>query len=183
MLSRSALVTATLAAYFGVASAILPITAPSASIWWVAQSDNVLTWDCTQNGGIASFTVLLGIPNVPSPLAIVAMQDPTACSVVVPKTEVNQAPGTGYTVLFANPVNISDIYSTSDSFEIKPLGALYPSQVSSSLSAAAAASATSAAAAAASSSASAKSNGAFSNIASFGLSIAAAGTLLGLMTL
>jgi hypothetical protein len=34
--------------------------------------------------------------------------------------------GTGYTIRFINPVNISDIYAESEQFEVKPKGSPYP---------------------------------------------------------
>jgi len=128
-----------LLATFAVAS--LQITQPSASIWWVAKSINVMAWTCpslTSAGvPITNFTVLINNTN-PSvflgPLAFIAQQAASDCSITVSPTQVNQPAGTGYTLLLADPFNNTDVYATSDQFEIKPLGSLYPSQVSSSAS-------------------------------------------------
>jgi len=124
------------------------ITDPSESNWWVAQSSNVLTWDCN-NSPVNNFTVLIKNPNTPSPLAIIAQQQNDQCSLAISQDQANQPAGSGYFILFADPLNNTNVYTSSDSFEIKPLGSLYPSQAASS-SAAVAATAASASAATAS---------------------------------
>ncbi|PPR05498.1 hypothetical protein CVT26_009064 [Gymnopilus dilepis] len=109
----------------------LEITSPSSDTWWVAKSQNVLTWTC-QNVTFPQFTVLIANTDpkiLTSPLAIIAEQDNFQCSIVITQDQSNQPAGTGYTILFANILNSSDIYTTSQQFEIKPLGSLYPSQV------------------------------------------------------
>jgi len=116
------------------------ILTPSASIWWVAQSENVMSWDCKSPQAIADvdFTILIQTPTTPPtlPLAIIAIQKNDACTITVSHDKSNQAPGTGYVLLLANTLNNTDVYATSQPFEIKALGSLYPSQVSSSASAA-----------------------------------------------
>jgi len=112
----------------------LQISNPSASNWWVAKSTNVMVWDCT-NTSFSSFTVLINNTN-PSlllgPLAFIAIQQNYQCSVTVSQDQVDQPPGPGYTLLFADSLNNTNVYVSSEQFEIKPLGSLYPSQVSSS---------------------------------------------------
>lgn len=97
-----------------------------------------MSWDCKSPQAIAvvDFTVLIQSPNVPSPLAIIAIQQNADCSINVSQEKANQAPGTGYVLLLANPLNNTDVYATSQPFEIKALGSQYPSQVSPSSSAA-----------------------------------------------
>jgi len=117
-----------------LAAADLQITNPSASNWWVAKSTNIMVWNCSE-ASESQFTVLINNTN-PSlllgPLAFIAIQQNYQCSVTISQDQVSQPPGPGYTLLFANPLNNTDVYSTSQQFEIKPLGSLYPSQVSSS---------------------------------------------------
>jgi hypothetical protein len=134
------------------------ITNPTPDIWWVAKSTNVLAWDCQSSAAVAinNFTVLINniSPSVfVGPLAFIAIQNNDDCSVTVTQDQVSQPAGTGYILSFANPLNNTDVYTMSQ-FEIKPLGSLYPSQVSSSASAA-----SGTAVASSSASASSKSNG------------------------
>jgi len=115
------------------AAADLIITVPSSTQYWVAKSSNVLTWDCKHNP-FNNFTVLIANLNtsiLPASLAFIAIQENDQCSIVVPQDLVNQPADTGYTILFANTLNNSAVYTTSELFEIKPLGSLYPNQVAS----------------------------------------------------
>ncbi|PPQ75599.1 hypothetical protein CVT24_010909 [Panaeolus cyanescens] len=122
-------VTATLFATLAAAqNSGLSITQPTADIWWVAQSTNVMAWTCNTSP-YPEFTVLIEIPGVPSPLQFLGIQKNFDCSIIVTNNQVNQAPGTGYRLLIANILNSSDIYAASDPFEIKPLGSAYPSQI------------------------------------------------------
>jgi len=108
----------------------LEVTSPSSSIWWVAKSQNVLSWTC-QNVTFPQFTVLVNNSNpaiLVSPLAIIAQQDNFDCSIIITQDQSDQPAGTGWTILLANPLNETDVYATSQPFEIKPLGSLYPSQ-------------------------------------------------------
>jgi hypothetical protein len=111
-----------------LAAAQLTITQPSADIWWVAQSTNVMAWTC-KTSPFTNFTVLIQIPNVPAPLQFLGIQQNFDCSITITNNQVNQAPGTGYQLLLANVFNNTDIFARSDPFEIKPLGSAYPSQV------------------------------------------------------
>jgi hypothetical protein len=119
-----------LATLFSVVKADLEVTSPSSSIWWVAKSQNVLAWSC-QDTTITNFTVLVSntSPTIAvAPLAIIAIQDNFDCSVVITQDEADQPAGTGWTILLADPFNETNVYATSQPFEIKPLGSLYPSQ-------------------------------------------------------
>jgi len=114
-----------------LAAAQLTVTNPSASIWWVAQSQNVLAWTCNTSPQ-TEFTVLITNQDktkYPSPLAFIAIQQNFQCSIVITQDQANQPAGQGWQILFANPLNNTDVYATSDVFEIKPLGSAYPSQV------------------------------------------------------
>jgi len=119
------------------------ITAPSSAIWWVANSQNELDWDCNsaaaqadqkQSGG--TFTVLINHPDFAAALAIIAQEPNADCKKSITIDQANQKPGQNYTVLLADPRNNTNVFATSEPFEIKPLGSQYPSQVSSSASAA-----------------------------------------------
>jgi len=142
MFSRAAFLA--LATLSSVVNADLTVTSPSSSVWWVAKSQNVLSWSC-HDTTITEFTVLVANTNTQlqaAPLAIIAIQQNFDCSIVITQDQANQAPGTGWQILLANPINNTDVYATSDPFEIKPLGSLYPSQVTPSANASSAASAT-----------------------------------------
>ena len=43
------------------------------------------------------------------PLAILAIQQNYDCSITVSENVVNQAPASGYTLSFANPINITEV--------------------------------------------------------------------------
>jgi hypothetical protein len=118
------------------AAADLQITNPSSSLWWVAKSTNVMAWNCNDPSiTTTNFTVLINNSDpklLVGPLAFIAIQQNFQCSVTVSHDQVNQPAGPGYTLLFANPLNNTQVYTTSETFEIKSLGSLYPTQVSSS---------------------------------------------------
>ncbi|TEB31945.1 hypothetical protein FA13DRAFT_1628923 [Coprinellus micaceus] len=172
---------ATLLASATLAAAQFKVNVPSANDWWVAKSQNVLTWACQDSAAPQEFTVLIGNSDptvLVQPLAIIAIQKNYDCSIIITQDQANQAAGTGYQVYLANPINNTDVYAVSESFEIKPLGSLYPTQQ------AAQASSASAAAASASASASAAAttddkNGAVS-VKAAGLVAGAVGVVAGL---
>jgi hypothetical protein len=144
------LAVATLAALVSVVAADVSITYPGGpNGWWVGKSENRFDWTCNDNPTHPTFTVLIANKDptiLVSPIAIIAQQPNADCSKTVTNQQFNfdQPPAQGYTVLFANVLNSSDVFATSQEFEIKPLGSLYPSQIASSSSAAAAASASTA---------------------------------------
>ncbi|KIM64895.1 hypothetical protein SCLCIDRAFT_1213000 [Scleroderma citrinum Foug A] len=131
MLGRLVLVAAAL---LGTASAQLTITNPTSDSWWVAQSSNTLAWTC-DTSTYSNFTVLLANSNpsiLVQPIAIIAIEPNYDCSKTITQQQASQPPSTGYTVLLANPLNSSDVYATSQSFEIKALGSSYPATSASS---------------------------------------------------
>jgi len=128
-----------LLATFAAAQNDFQITNPTSSSWWVAKSENVLAWDCSSSQASIdnNFTVLINNidPKVfQGPLAVIAVQSNTACSIDVSQDQVSQPAGTGYVITMADPLNNTHVFATSQQFEIKVLGSLYPSQVSSSAS-------------------------------------------------
>jgi len=125
-------------------NADLQITSPSSSTWWVAKSQNVLQWTC-HDTNITQFTVLISNtdPKIAvAPLAIIGVQNNFDCSLIITQDQANQPAGTGWLVLLANILNQTDVYATSQPFEIKPLGSLYPSQATPSANASSGASST-----------------------------------------
>jgi len=123
-----------LASFAAAQATLFKITQPSSSIWWVAESQNVMAWDCQADPSISNFTVLINntTPAVLSgSLAIISQLDNNICSYALSQSQVNQAAATGYMLVFANPLNNSDVYATSELFEIKALGSAYPTTSSS----------------------------------------------------
>jgi len=119
-----------LASLSSVVNADLVITQPSSDIWWVAKSQNVIAWTC-HDTSIVDFTVLVNNSDpklAVSPLAVIAIQQNFDCSITITQDQANQPAGTGWTILFADPLNNTNVYATSQPFEIKPLGSAYPSQ-------------------------------------------------------
>jgi len=122
---------ALLLASFGGVSSALQVTRPSSSIWWVAKSFNEIAWTCNDSK-YASFTILVNNSDpkiLTAPIAVIAIQNNYDCSITITQDQANQPVGTGWTVLLANPLNNTDVYATSEPFEIKALGSAYPSQV------------------------------------------------------
>lgn len=90
---------------------------------------NTLEWSCTQNTQYASFNVLIANTNVnvlATPLTIIPTLDNFTCSETISQNLFNLPASTGYTILLTDIFNNSDIYATSQPFEIKPLGSSYP---------------------------------------------------------
>jgi len=138
MFSRLALALAATATFFTVASAQLQILSPGGSNeWWIANSTNLLTWNCNQNTdpNQQNFTVLVNNPtnpDLPSAFAIISIEENFVCDLLVTASQMGALPaGTGYVVQFANPLNNTDVYVQSASFEIKPFGSTYPSTTAS----------------------------------------------------
>ncbi|KAH9477573.1 hypothetical protein JR316_0009795 [Psilocybe cubensis] len=130
ILPRAAFVLASAASVANAQNQI-KITAPSKDIWWVAKSTNVLTWDCN-NSPVDSFTISISNPDpklLPDIMPFISVQQNSQCSILVSQDQANQPAGTGYVITFSNILNLTDVVGTSDPFEIKPLGSLYPSQV------------------------------------------------------
>ncbi|KAI0371230.1 hypothetical protein BV20DRAFT_965389 [Pilatotrama ljubarskyi] len=125
----AAALSATLAALVGSTVAQLQIISPGGpDLWWVAQSDNVLSWTC-KTSPYTNFTVLIANSNpavLTSPQALIAQQNNFDCSKLVTKDQFSQSAATGYTIQLADPFNSTHIYAESQPFEIKPLGSTYP---------------------------------------------------------
>ncbi|GLB38978.1 hypothetical protein LshimejAT787_0601400 [Lyophyllum shimeji] len=120
MLTRFALA----AALVGAAAADFKILAPSADVWWVAKSQNTLTWTCKESPPHDTFTVLVANKDVKiltAPIAIIGIQNNFDCSKLITQDQLTAPAGTGYTIQFANTLNQSDIFATSQEFEIKAL--------------------------------------------------------------
>jgi len=119
------------AAFVASVAAQSIITSPSAAVWWVAKSENTLSWNC-HDPSISShttFTVLVTNQNatiLDAPLAFISPQANADCSKVVGQNQLSAPAAPGYTILFADPLNETNIFATSDVFEIKPLGVTYP---------------------------------------------------------
>lgn len=123
-LSLLALATTLISAVAG-----LKIVAPGgSSLWWVAKSDNNLVWDCSDKT-YDSFNVVIANPNtnvLTAPLTILATLPNYVCSKLIPGAQITVPAATNYTILLTNILNTTDVYATSEPFEIKPLGSSYP---------------------------------------------------------
>ncbi|PBK77723.1 hypothetical protein ARMSODRAFT_4669 [Armillaria solidipes] len=184
MASRLFTVLATASALFGAVFADLTVTSPSADIWWVAQSTNVIAWSCNDSP-YSEFTILITNPDTSvlvSALAIVAIEQNYDCSKVLTQQQVSMPAATGYVLQLANPLNSSQVYAASQPFEIKALGAAYPSTSAAVESATGSLASASASASAASASASASGNAASTLKTSVGFGLGAIGAILGLVT-
>jgi len=120
---------ATVSALFIAAAADLKIISPGGpDLWWVAKSQNVISWTCNESP-YGNFTILVANKNpaiLVAPMAVVAIENNFDCSKTITQDQASQAPGTGYTIQLANILNQTDVYAESQEFEIKPLGAAYP---------------------------------------------------------
>jgi len=126
---KFAAVAVTVAALASNAAAQLKILSPGGpNLWWVAQSQNDIVWTC-QTSPYQNFTILIANSNpdvLVSPFAFVAEQPNYDCSEEISQYQLTQPAASNYTIQFANILNSSDIYATSEPFEIKALGASYP---------------------------------------------------------
>ncbi|PBK96433.1 hypothetical protein ARMGADRAFT_1010096 [Armillaria gallica] len=184
MASRLFTVLAAASALFGAVFADLKVTSPSSDIWWVAQSTNVIAWSCNDSP-YSEFTILITNPDtsvLASALAIVAIEPNYDCSKVLTQQQVSMPAATGYILQLANPLNSSQVYAASEPFEIKALGAAYPSTSAAVESATGSLAAASASAASSSASASASGNAASTLKTSVGFGLGAIGAILGLVT-
>ncbi|KAH9056610.1 hypothetical protein EDB87DRAFT_1833641 [Lactarius vividus] len=104
------------------AFATISISGPSASQYWVQNTSNTIQW-----------TYNTGDPN-PVDIIITNQNNQTlngdfSIARFVPVsqesftvTNVTLRPGTGYQVVFVNPVNTTDVYANSSNFEVKASG-------------------------------------------------------------
>ncbi|KZO95954.1 hypothetical protein CALVIDRAFT_537539 [Calocera viscosa TUFC12733] len=104
----------------------LTITSPSSSIWWIESEQGNLAWTCnTAPSTEQTWTVMVANPSVTlltDTQALIAEQPNYDCSVVFTP---QLTPGSGYTILFVNPLNSTDVWATSQAFEVKPAGSTY----------------------------------------------------------
>jgi len=127
-----ALLAPLLLAVFAVAQGgTFNITYPSEEDWWVALSSDVMVWDCKDPNAIAyaHWTVFINNtdPSVfAGPLGIIAELQNSDCSYSVSHDQVNLPVGVGYYIIFANDINRTNVYATSQPFEVKALGSPYP---------------------------------------------------------
>ncbi|KAI0746962.1 hypothetical protein C8Q80DRAFT_1121642 [Daedaleopsis nitida] len=125
----AAALSTTLFALASGAAAQLDIIAPGGpDLWWVAGSDNVVSWTC-KTSPYTNFTVLIANSDVNvlvQPSAFIAQQNNFDCSKLITKDQVNMKAATGYTIQLADPFNSTHVYAESQPFEIKPLGSEYP---------------------------------------------------------
>ncbi|WVQ99450.1 hypothetical protein IAU59_006585 [Kwoniella sp. CBS 9459] len=123
---KLALALSTVLAAAGLVSAELKVTQPTAAHWWVAQSLNTLAWDGSDP---AQFSVFISNPDQNVLTSILAL---TSVTYTYDKSKTinpgNITPATGYTILLTNPLNSSDVYARSETFEIKAVGSEYPPQ-------------------------------------------------------
>ncbi|KAG6878180.1 hypothetical protein C0992_008515 [Termitomyces sp. T32_za158] len=134
---------ATVAALAASAAADWEIFSPSSDVWWGTDSH---VWKIDPAAlAHPTFTVLVANsvrppPSFPphplsycrdpkvltSPLAILSIENNFDCSKTITADQLNAAPGQGYTIQLANPLNSTDVFVSSKPFEIKPLGSTYP---------------------------------------------------------
>ncbi|CAA7268617.1 unnamed protein product [Cyclocybe aegerita] len=122
-----------------LAAADLEILRPNSNVWWVAQSLNEIAWTCNDSP-YSQFTIFVNNTDptvLVSPMAVISVQENFQCSITISQNQANQPAGTGWTLLFASIFNSSEIYATSEEFEIKPLGSAYPTQATTDTSASA----------------------------------------------
>ncbi|PVG03037.1 hypothetical protein CPB86DRAFT_869955 [Serendipita vermifera] len=117
------------AAFAAVSTSVngLSVLAPSSTWWWQTGDQALFAWDCTDRSH-AQFAAVVTNTNtalLPAGSSIlVGIQNNDQCTTnIVPQLNV----GTGYTLQLTNIVNYTDIYATSEPFEVKAKGSPYPS--------------------------------------------------------
>jgi len=118
------------------ASAQLTITNPGGpDLWWVAQSQNVVSWTCGTNTQFQSWQLLVANTNptiLVSAQSIISNVNNFTCSMLITTQQEVFPAATGYTIIFASALNSSDVFATSEPFEIKSVGSAYPATSSAS---------------------------------------------------
>jgi len=105
------------------------LTPGGPNLWWVAQSQNTIAWTCNVDPPNTAYQLLVNNtnPNILTAAEAIVANVPNAdCSFSVTVQQAALTPATGYTVIFANPINQLEIYAVSQPFEVKALGAAYP---------------------------------------------------------
>jgi len=105
------------------ARATITISNPSSASYWVnATANNSLTWSSTANDPsiFHAYVIHDGNTSFQGAYAIANNVQTALGSVNVPV--LNLVADTGYQIIFGNISNISDVYATSQSFEIKIQG-------------------------------------------------------------
>ncbi|KAN0136850.1 hypothetical protein V8E53_005291 [Lactarius tabidus] len=120
---------ALLSTLIGTTVATFQFLAPGPNVWWVAESENSLVWTCNDNAPSAAYQLLVNNTNptiLAAAEAIVANVPNSDCSFSLTIQQAVLAPATGYTLIFADTLDQTKIYATSQQFEVKALGAAYP---------------------------------------------------------
>ncbi|KAI9508097.1 hypothetical protein F5148DRAFT_1199598 [Russula earlei] len=153
------------------------------NLWWVAESQNTLVWSCNDSPPATSYILLVANTNLTilaAPEAIVANIPNADCSHSITTQQAALIPALNYTLMLADSLDQTKVYATSLPFEVKPLGAAYPTTNSTPTDNPVASTASSSSTGSGSSSTStAKPNGAFANfevsaapvLAAFGVAI------------
>ncbi|WWC89257.1 uncharacterized protein L201_004178 [Kwoniella dendrophila CBS 6074] len=115
-------------------NAQLTVTEPRTDHWWVAQSLNTLAWDGSTPDQFSVFLSNSDTNVLTSLLALTSVTYAYDRSKTINPGGIT--PSGGYTILLTNPLNSSDVYAKSETFEIKAVGSNYPAQVSAPASAA-----------------------------------------------
>ncbi|KAH9036865.1 hypothetical protein EDB85DRAFT_1810631, partial [Lactarius pseudohatsudake] len=114
----------------GTAVADFHFISPGGSdLWWVAQSQNTLVWSCNDSPPATAYLLLVNNTNptiLAAAEAIVANIQNSDCSHTITVQQAVLTPATGYTLIFADTLDQTKIYATSETFEVKALGAAYP---------------------------------------------------------
>ncbi|CAG7854065.1 SubName: Full=Uncharacterized protein {ECO:0000313/EMBL:CCA69593.1} [Serendipita indica DSM 11827] len=105
----------------------LSVLVPNSQWWWQRNDQALLSWDCTDKSH-PTFSVVAINSNVTLLSAglsvLVGQQDNTMCTTnILP----DLIPGKGYRITLTNIVNYTDIYATSEEFEVHEKGTPYPS--------------------------------------------------------
>ncbi|KAI0264650.1 hypothetical protein BC834DRAFT_970596 [Gloeopeniophorella convolvens] len=121
---------ATISSLVSSALANFQILSPGGpDLWWVAQSQNVIAWSCRDNPPATVYQLLLNNTDptiLPAPMAIVANIQNADCSHTITTQQAALTPSPSYTLIFADNLDQTKIYATSQVFEVKALGATYP---------------------------------------------------------
>ncbi|KAI0293956.1 hypothetical protein BC826DRAFT_360539 [Russula brevipes] len=118
----------------GSASAAFQILSPGGpNLWWVAQSENVISWSCHDNPPASTSNAYQLLVNNTNPTILTAAQAIVAnvpnadCAHIIGVQQASLTPATGYTLIFADIIDQRKVYAVSQPFEVKALGATYPS--------------------------------------------------------
>ncbi|KAG8842409.1 hypothetical protein FRB96_005430 [Tulasnella sp. 330] len=102
----------------------LTVTGPNSSDYWVFGVTNTITWTYSANDPTPVTVYITNANSSTLNGAFSIAENVPTSQQSIEVTNVTLKPGSGYVVNFVNPTNNTDVYATSDAFNVEPQGTL-----------------------------------------------------------